>query len=391
MCPIKALFSIFLLVAIFSTFSEATKSKSKSGKGWFKKSSGGPMQTCNDQSKCLKVTYEELDSSICDGDCEWKVCLELDLSNSGCTKKGSVSHSCIKDDDTCLTNTSFVDFYHAQEVENLESGHKQCQNVGSNTKVDFLLKDGRACKYGSSLTNYDFGNDVFGSCQPTTNNDVSCTGNPVGKECVWSFVTPDCSSTPSPTPEPTPQPTPAPTPVPTCPPEPVCEEYVGITRETCGGLLPNNHGMWLWHYGGTLQFWKGPRPLVTPASFEVDGNNAKLTGIVTSAGLFYKYVFYLFGLSSNGTPYYQDLGVGCTQPTQEVFNSWKYYQHFNGTLYDLSNGNSYPLVDRGVKAQIGQAGSLLNTDHGLSFWFEIPNSTVIGDINLSIKCVTEKH
>ena len=148
--------------------------------------------------------------------------------------------------------------------------------------------------------------------------------------------------------------------------------------------------MWLWHYGGDLQFWKGPRPLVTPASFEVDGNNAKLTGVVVNEGSFYKYVFNLYNLTSNGTPYYQDLGVGCTQPSEEVFDTWQYFQHFNGTLYDLSSGNSYPLVDRGVHAQIGEQGSLLNTDYGLAFWFEIPNTTVIGDINLSIKCLTSQ-
>lgn len=186
-------------------------------------------------------------------------------------------------------------------------------------------------------------------------------------------------------PRPTPEPTVAPTPCPTCSTCPECEAFVGVHPETCGGVQ-TSHGMWLWFYDGE-DFWQGPRPLVTPADFEISGDDARLTGVVVNGGTHYKYEFEFHGLTNNGTGYFQELGVGCIEPDM---SDWKFYPEFNGTLTNLVTGDTHALAPRDGPhhPQIGTAASLLDTGYGISFWFEIPGTTVIGDINLSLKCIS---
>ena len=137
--------------------------------------------------------------------------------------------------------------------------------------------------------------------------------------------------------------------------------------------------------------WKGPRPLVTPANFQQDGTDATLTGVVVNAGSYFKYEFEFHGMTDNSTAYFQDLGVGCTEPPASVSNNWLFYPQFNGTLTNLATGETFPLEARSHHLpQVGQGASLLDNEYGISFWFEIPNTTVIGDVNLALRCVS-KH
>ena len=126
--------------------------------------------------------------------------------------------------------------------------------------------------------------------------------------------------------------------------------------------------------------------MVVPAEFNQDGTDASLNGVVFDGTTYWQYIFEFHGLTSNGTGYYQDLGVGCSLPDM---SNWSFYTEFNGTLTNLISNESYELQPRDGphNPQIGTSASLLDTGYGISFWFQIPETTVIGDINLALKCV----
>jgi hypothetical protein len=167
------------------------------------------MATCGEQSDCIKFSTPVKTSGTCDGDCEWKVCLDLSLigSNSCVKESGTVSHSCVLPPDVCAANV--LNFKSATETGSLDSSHVQCQTGKGGETLYFLLKDGPGCSSSTVLTGaWPPGSlDPKATCQPTVferGSSISCTGNGSGVECVWSYKLPICEAPPPPPPPPPP-------------------------------------------------------------------------------------------------------------------------------------------------------------------------------------------
>ena len=78
-----------------------------------------------------------------------------------------------------------------------ESGSVLCQTGEAGSTLHFLLKDGQACSDGAGLTLGAW------SCAATTDTATqSCSGNPVGHECIWSVQLPAVCDAPPPPPGP---------------------------------------------------------------------------------------------------------------------------------------------------------------------------------------------
>lgn len=154
-----------------------------------------PADTCLAQSECMKITIEEASAGACEGECEFKVCFIR--SNSGSCQKSdgdTFSHWCQKDSDVCASTDGFGD---ATEMQGLEYGYEDCQTVGPDSEVEFLIKDGKGCdnedEYSITAIVGGVSGEYTGTCEPRPADIESCTGNGVGKECVWTFTTPSCS------------------------------------------------------------------------------------------------------------------------------------------------------------------------------------------------------
>jgi hypothetical protein len=144
-----------------------------------------PMDTCGKQTDCISFTFELLEGvSDCQGaDCEWEVCLHLDLDSPFCVKDSNdtVSHVCEKTE-PC---GDLEGFGTSTEVNDITSGYVDCQVGAAGTAVQFLIKDGTDCNDGSV--------DVGGaSCEPRPEETESCTGNLPESECVWTVQVPNC-------------------------------------------------------------------------------------------------------------------------------------------------------------------------------------------------------
>jgi hypothetical protein len=170
---------------------------------------------CPLQSKCLDVTIEQVDPTVftCVAEaCEYKICLTLALSNAECSKSGAISHTCLRNPDVCLANPdgggSCAFFGNSIETQGPVDGDTQCQIVKGGDDAIFLLKDGAGCE-GSVAASVNVagigGQSVTGLCVPSklstdtacqsASSDVdSCTGNGVGKECIWTVTAPACGA-----------------------------------------------------------------------------------------------------------------------------------------------------------------------------------------------------
>jgi hypothetical protein len=173
------------------------------------------LDSCSLQSDCLNFNVTLLTGvENCNGDCEYRICFELDLTIDGCEKDDEVSHTCIKvDEEVCTTPGNFSP---DTEHNDFLGGHSQCQIVKGGESAEFLLKDGNTCENAFTRSTTP---DI--SCVPRPATIDSCTGNEEGKECIWTVQAPDCgtsSPTESPTDSPTVSPTSAPTESPTVSP-----------------------------------------------------------------------------------------------------------------------------------------------------------------------------
>jgi hypothetical protein len=149
--------------------------------------SAAPIATCGTQWDCLDFTFESIQSPICDDECEWRVCMKLNLTKPDCTKTGTVSHTCEKPDDECMPTPG--SFGAAEEVGGIGNGYEYCQVVPPGGVAEFLLKDGNANPDCGMLQ--PTGLTGGGSAMCTTSPVKSCTGNGnIGKECVWSVTAP---------------------------------------------------------------------------------------------------------------------------------------------------------------------------------------------------------
>jgi hypothetical protein len=72
------------------------------------------FQTCGAQSSCIDWSMVRSRTADCDAstyDCTVEVCATLNFARSGCSKSGSISHTCVKDEDECSQTTgSFAGF-----------------------------------------------------------------------------------------------------------------------------------------------------------------------------------------------------------------------------------------------------------------------------------------
>ena len=150
------------------------------------------MATCSDQSHCIDVAIEQSSSSMCSGsgsDCEWTVCLKIDLDNPSCKKDNldTVSHSCIKESGICQVGGSTNFQMNTSEVLDIPNAHEQCQTGVGGDKLHFLLKDGAGCGKGSTAeySNQSLPDGASVTCQARTDDvALTCSGNGENKECM---------------------------------------------------------------------------------------------------------------------------------------------------------------------------------------------------------------
>lgn len=167
--------------------------------------SAGPMSTCGEQSDCIIFSEPVKTEGTCDGDCEWKVCMDLSgIGLGSCVKdSGTVSHTCVMPENVCATGT--LDFRTGAEATDLTSTFVQCQTGKGGDTLYFLLKDGSGCADSSGV--WPAGSSTpKAECVPTNfltaESSPSCTGNGSGVECVWSYKLPTCEAPPPPPPPP---------------------------------------------------------------------------------------------------------------------------------------------------------------------------------------------
>eukprot|EP00977_Amphora_coffeiformis_P010738 scaffold2517_cov97-Amphora_coffeaeformis.AAC.2 len=201
-----------------------------------------PINNCNEQAECVSFTVElitpstkypegsfswtDLGSGYEEGaylsnimptdkvctDCEYLVCMKLNLGGD-CDKASTdtVSHTCVKPTDTCITTTGFytpigdeMTYQEAKEKSDINHMFTQCQIIGGGSAAEFLLKDGPGCGETDTATvstsvgtaacrisPYASGND----CDNGTRNDGQCSCASSPGECVWTLEVPDCETT----------------------------------------------------------------------------------------------------------------------------------------------------------------------------------------------------
>ena len=177
------------------------------------------METCQEQSNCVVITIEKVLGGPCSiGECDVKVCLEVNLDDPLCAKgdADTVSHMCsdqrTANPDTCtsgVTNFPFAFIVDEDYSDAVPDGVVQCQIVPAGSPAAFILKDGRGCNtdgaiggtFPISQGSDGVTRDAF--CEPRNENFfVGCSGNKPGVECVWVVPTPDdsCDTLPDPKP-----------------------------------------------------------------------------------------------------------------------------------------------------------------------------------------------
>lgn len=168
------------------------------------------INTCSEQAACIDVTITQngINDIACgDETClDYEICLKLDY-REGCTKTGSISHTCVRDPDACYDGTEACMFGgdDVTEVTNppvtIGDGYEQCQNVPPGGTAYFLLKDASNCGLPTDPPeNFNTPSGETATCNPTRNlgegectnvkGADSCTGNMPGRECVWSVTAP---------------------------------------------------------------------------------------------------------------------------------------------------------------------------------------------------------
>ena len=145
-----------------------------------------PANSCSRQAQCIDITTEKITTGLTcgSGTCEYKICVEI-LRGGSCVKSDFWSHSCVKPVDQCTSGSGFSGAL--EKTSGVTAGYEQCQIVTAGGTAEFLLKDGGGCDAGASLNS--------ATCEPRASSTSSCTGNGVGKECIWTMTAPsDCGA-----------------------------------------------------------------------------------------------------------------------------------------------------------------------------------------------------
>jgi von Willebrand factor type D domain len=171
---------------------------------------GGGFQTCNQQSACMKINMYQSCRKLCGAECEIKVCIELDFTQDGCNKSGTVSHICTQNADDvpeqCFVNPFNFDGTHSQG--NVPDKSIHCVQVKPGDYAVFILKDGGGFSCSALTSSFPSGAPGGTTCTGTTElnyNDVlwntlhvdsseieSCSGGGngnLGGECIWKIPT----------------------------------------------------------------------------------------------------------------------------------------------------------------------------------------------------------
>lgn len=142
-----------------------------------------PIETCGQQADCVQFSLHKITDEVCGGDCYYNICMKISLTGD-CVKDDDISHTCVKDPDTCSDTLGFTD---AAETGDIGNGFVQCQRVPVGGQAEFLLKDGNA--EGCGQASVSFLTDCTANCE--TYPVKSCTGNGnIGRECVWTVDAP---------------------------------------------------------------------------------------------------------------------------------------------------------------------------------------------------------
>mmetsp|Transcript_12633 Transcript_12633/g.25772 ORF Transcript_12633/g.25772 Transcript_12633/m.25772 type:complete len:746 (-) Transcript_12633:173-2410(-) len=157
-------------------------------------SCGKTANTCEKQDRCTKwtITAPE-DKTKCKkepGNCEYTVCMEIDLDQPMCKKSkcSSFEYTCRKRG-KCPIYNGFVtpSGRVGKKVGKVCDGYKQCQTGTPGSTLQFLLKDGKKCrggKYTSDQLNHL-------TCEPRPRDVPSCSQWSIKKEeCLWEIKLP---------------------------------------------------------------------------------------------------------------------------------------------------------------------------------------------------------
>ncbi|KAL7561371.1 hypothetical protein ACA910_001475 [Epithemia clementina (nom. ined.)] len=150
-----------------------------------------PIETCQAQWPCLRFTHNLVETTnVCeDENCEYQVCMTLDLDGANCNKDSgdTVSHTCEKPGTgVCLDGGGFRDV--STEINGIANGYSSCQIVPPGGVAEFLIKDGNSDMGCGSSANTLAGG-VTATCEMFGSRSCTGGGN-IGKECVWRIQAP---------------------------------------------------------------------------------------------------------------------------------------------------------------------------------------------------------
>ena len=139
---------------------------------------GGPLDSCNKQSECLKVIH-----SPCNDDGDRLICMGWTDDNQRCRKGANdhISHACPAD-----TGNKDID---GDGVEALYMGEYICQTVSAGTDAIFGVKDGSTCDDDDGGSPFQLNGGIGGSVCDGPGN--YCEGGNT-KECGWHIKTDYC-------------------------------------------------------------------------------------------------------------------------------------------------------------------------------------------------------
>jgi hypothetical protein len=180
------------IMAVLTTVTLPKMTSAMGGDGGDGGGGGSFITTCATQQNCVEFEITKVSSPECTGECQFKVCMTLDLGGD-CIKDSPVSHTCVKPDDECLDGGGFIG---ADEEGDIGDGFEQCQIIPAGGFAEFLLKDGNAANidgFCGELGPTTVGGEGGVTCA-TAEAGTTCTGN-VNKECVWRVPVPsDCDN-----------------------------------------------------------------------------------------------------------------------------------------------------------------------------------------------------
>eukprot|EP00961_Rhodomonas_salina_P001384 19282-Rhodomonas_salina.1 len=129
---------------------------------------GQSLATCDDQKECMQFRFTQKTASKCTGaECEWEVCLELDLTGDNCPAdpRATIGHVCespFECDHTSGPISLDVDDDGVGYVGNpwffkggVTHGYQTCQVGSSGSTLKFLVSDGKCGAQSQDLTNSD--------------------------------------------------------------------------------------------------------------------------------------------------------------------------------------------------------------------------------------------